>query len=247
MITQEGGIEYLIQSWSKVFQTTKTDKYTVVTHPQTGKVYHIMTDGRVVTESGEFVTMGGFKSLIAYSTYIKEGTTQVTSDYSVSVDGHTNIRYKVFTDGTVTLLDGTFVTRGGYGGLIKYLTKQATSTTTTTTTTTTTSSTTTEIGEEHEQFSLVTIPHSGRQFKVYNNGTVTTIKGVFVTVGGMEGLTVWLKKMMTQTATREVEYEIAKDPETGDLYRIWTNGTVTTITGEIITHGGRDGLKAYLT
>jgi hypothetical protein len=65
---------------------------------------------------------------------------------------------------------------------------------------------------------------------------------MFLTVGGMEGLTTYL----TKKRVVEPEYSLALNPITKEEYRIYKNGTVFGQDGTIITLEGLKGLTKYI-
>jgi len=96
-------------------------------------------------------------------------------------------------------------------------------------------------------FQIAVNPITKEEYRVYTNGTVTTLTGVIITTEGMQGLIRYITTTITETKTIEPEFSIAKNPKTGEEYRIWKNGTVTTTSNVFVTIGGVQGLMQYLT
>ena len=91
---------------------------------------------------------------------------------------------------------------------------------TTTTTTTTT---------KQADYQVAVNPITKEEYKIFANGTVFDSKWTIVTIEGIAGLTKILSQTVETTVTKTVEYQVAKNPITGEEYRIYSNGTVTNV------------------
>lgn len=131
----------------------------------------------------------------------------------------------------MTTPTGVFVTAGGVDGLTAFLTTVTTTTTTTTIV---------------PDFQIAVHPVTGEEFRIYANGTVFNSKNIIVTTEGVVDLTKILSTTVTQTTTIVPDYSIARNPITNEEYYVYQNGTVTYINGTIITLEGVDGLMKII-
>lgn len=106
-----------------------------------------------------------------------------------------------------------------------------------------TTTTTTTVTKQAE-YQVAVNPITKEEYKIYPNGTVVDSKRIVVTHEGISGLT----KILSQTVTtsKTVEYQIAKNPLTGEEYRVYGNGTVLDSLGVIVTNEGVPGLMKIL-
>jgi hypothetical protein len=136
----------------------------------------------------------------------------VSADFSIAKNPVTGEEYKVWKNGTVTTINDVFVTNGGVQGLMAFLT----STTTTTTT-------------KQADYQIAVNPVTKEEYKIFTNGTVFDSKWTVVTTEGVAGLTKILSQTVETTTTTTTDYQIAKNPLTGEDYRIYSNGTVLSV------------------
>lgn len=101
--------------------TTTTTTVTSTTSPDyeyiilsDGSKYKLFKDGTVESMTGKIVSTTG---LVGFKTYLGTFTTtttitkQIVPDYQIAVAG--GIEYFIYTNGTVTLSDGKYITSGG--------------------------------------------------------------------------------------------------------------------------------------
>ena len=84
-----------------------------------GVEYHIYIDGNVTLKNGSFVVSGGIEGLKQYLSSTKTVTKTVQADYQiVNANG---VTYLMYTNGSIHLSSGEFVTVGGVEGLRPYI------------------------------------------------------------------------------------------------------------------------------
>lgn len=195
--------------------------YQVSVNPVTNEVYWIYTNGTVVNSKGFVLTTGGASELSRIiSTTV---TTTISADGTYSIATYGGITYYIYLDGRVTTDSGTLITTNGIDGLSLYIStlsggsSSSSTTTTTTTTTTSTGSSSTIIGGSSSTVSVATavdptyqfiILSDGSKFKLFPDGTVTSMTGQIVSTTGMAG---FLTYLTTLTVTKTVVTTVAPD------------------------------------
>lgn len=164
--------------------------------------------------------------------------------------------YRIYTNGTVVNSKGFILTTNGAAELARIIS---------TTVTTTLSADGT--------YSIAT--YGGVTYFIYLDGRVTTDKGVFVTSNGIDGLSLYIQTLSAassssststtttttsststsgSTVTGAVAVAAAVDPtyqiiilSDGSRYKLYPDGNVISMTGQIVSTTGLAGFTTYLT
>ncbi len=189
-----------------------------------GSRYKLFKDGTIESMTGKVVSttgLAGFQTYLSTFTTTTTITKQIVPDYQIAVAG--GVEYYIYSNGTVTLSNGQYVTIGGIQGLVKHLTVTQTITKTVV-----------------ADYQIVTA--NGVEYRLFTNGSIYLADGTYVTKGGVEGLKAYLTELQRAS---QPDYQIVT--ANGIDYRLYSNGSVYDNLDVFVVSGGIEGLKAYLT
>lgn len=172
---------------------------------------------------------GGIEALTKYLESSITNTVTVDSNYQIAIDPLTKLEYRIYDNGTVYREDDTFITDEGVEGLYRFLQNR--------------------MQTKHikgKQYNIAVDSNTKYEYKVWENGNVTTMEDKYVTKGGIVGLQKYLQAK-AEEAAEDSEFQLAVDPNTGHEYRIFKNGTVMNEDGITVARKGMKGLMNYLT